>query len=130
MDAKQSLFSAIGELAYAIAIADGKVNYQETEKLKAMVDDKLKTIYPEYSIAEISYYLSNKSKLSVEEAYEKAMRSLEDGKHYLSADIKLQFIQIIEEIAAAYPPSEFEEQQLISKFKSDLNKMRVNIVLK
>lgn len=116
----QNLYYALGELAYAVANADGVVQKAERQKFHDMVAEQLDGDNCGFDLSLMIFQILDKSKLSTAEAYEKAFIQLQSNSHCLNAELKSTFIQVLENIAAAYPPVTMEENNLIEKFKVDL----------
>jgi uncharacterized tellurite resistance protein B-like protein len=116
----QNLHYAIGELAYAIARADGTVQEKERRKFHDMVAAEIRCGGSEFDIAEIAFHLLDRENMDTPTTYAWAMNEIRLNSHYLSPELKKEFIRFIEKIAKAYPPVTIGEQDLIEKFKQDL----------
>ena len=117
---RQNLHYAIGELAYAIACADGKIQKEERKKFHDMVAAEIRCGDPQYELADINFQLLEKDKISPATAYEWAMKEIRTNSHYLSPELKNAYIQFMEKIAKAYPPVTINETDLIKKFRKDI----------
>jgi uncharacterized tellurite resistance protein B-like protein len=122
MSPLESLYYAIGELAYAVAASDGEVQKEERKRLHQLVVGGLKEKAPEpIDVSEIIFKLLDKQDTyDPETAYNWAMNTIRTNGHYLSPELKQKFIRVMEEIAAAYPPVTSEERDLIKRFKKDI----------
>jgi uncharacterized tellurite resistance protein B-like protein len=116
----ENLHYAIGELAYAIAKADGHVQKEEQQKFHDMVVKELHDRNYSFSISEIIFQVMNKSKTSLSDSYHWALEQIKLNSHYLSPDLKQKFIIVMERVAAAYPPVTDQERALIQNFKRDI----------
>jgi uncharacterized tellurite resistance protein B-like protein len=116
----ENLHYAIGQLAYAIARADGEVQPKERLKFQNMVAAELRCKDYNFDISEIIFKMMDKEKASTEITYEWAIKQLKINSHYLSPEMKKKFITVIEKIAKAYPPVVIEEQQLIERFRKEI----------
>lgn len=128
MDAKQHLYYALGALAYAVAKADGKVQREEREKVKQIVESGAEHAM-DFGYTDIIFQLLQKDKAGFREVYVWAMKSFELGKYHLTEEMKNSFIDIIEQVAAAFPPTDPEELALITRFSTDINAIHVNKVI-
>ncbi len=116
----QNLYYAIGEMAYAVASADGEVQKEERQRFSSIVSAELRCDHFGFSISDIVFQIMDKEKQSTENAYNWAMKQIRMNSHYLSPEIKKDFIRVMEKIAKAYPPVTLEERDLIEKFKKDI----------
>src|SRR5690606_18304384 len=124
MDAKQHLYYALGALAYAVAKADGKVQREEKEKVKEIVSVGIKHSM-DFNYTDIIFQLLQKDKMGFKEVYSWAMRSFELGKYHFSSEMKKDFINVINQVAEAFPPESDEERALIARFSEDINSLEV-----
>lgn len=120
MTSTQNLHYAIGELAYAIAFADGKIQQEEREKFENIIAAELRSKNYDFDISDIIFKILEKEKQDVETVYEWAMSEIKLNSHYLSPVLKQTFIIILEKIAKAFPPMTGEESKLIERFKKDI----------
>ncbi len=109
---KEKLLEAFGELIYAVAKIDGKVQPEEVEKLKALFQYKK-------GGEEIvwSFNYENKKSSSVKDAYEKALSVMIEYGPYIGYP---ELIRILNEVAQASNGIDESERFLISRFEEDL----------
>jgi hypothetical protein len=121
MDAQQHLFYGLGQIAYAVAIADGKVQPEEEEKLQQMVNDGLQKLGSDASYTEIIFLLNERDKSHDGEfLYTEGIRNIDLGKHHMTGAMKDQFMALLEEIALSYKAVEPGEAALLGRFKADV----------
>ena len=120
MTALENLHYAIGELAYAVAKADGKVQKEERLKFHNIVEAELRCKDYDFNVSDIIFQIVDKNKTSLQEAYDSAMKQIKTNSHYLSPELKATFIKVMEKVANAYKPVTINEQNLIEKFKKDI----------
>lgn len=120
MDSIQNLHYAIGQIAYAIANADGKIQKEEQKKFQDMVAAELRCKDYDFDISDIIFQIMQKDHTPTEDAYNWAIKQIKTNSHYLSPQLKNTFIKVIEKIAQAYPPVTDEEKNLIEQFKADI----------
>lgn len=120
MTPTENLHYAIGELAYAVANADGKVQKEEKEKFQSMVAAELRCKDYDFNVSDIIFQIMEKDRSSVKDAYNGAMAQIRINSHYLSPELKTTFIKVMEKVAKAYPPTTNEESDLIERFKKDI----------
>ncbi len=116
----ENLHLAIGEIAYAVAKIDGKVQNEERQKFHNIVAAELRTKDYDFQISDIIFQIIDKDKMDAETTYDWAMKEIKLNSHYLSPELKLTFLRIMEKIAKAYPPVTPEEKKFIERFKKDI----------
>lgn len=123
MDAKQSLFYGLGQIAYAVAQADGKVQREEREKLNSMLKHEIKNIDADFDYTDIIFQLLDKEHIDFETSYKWGIDSMKLGSHKMTNELKWSFLDLICKVAEAYPPSTKNELELVSRFTKDLRKI-------
>jgi uncharacterized tellurite resistance protein B-like protein len=118
----ENLHYAIGELAYAMARADGIVQQEERDKFHNLIAAELRCKEYNFEVSDIIFRLMDKdrNKQDFKTTYNWAMKEIRTNGHYLSPSLKETFIKLIEKIAAAYPPVTTEEKSMIDQFKADI----------
>lgn len=117
----ENLHTAIGELAFAVARADGALQPEELKKFNAIVNAELRCNHPGFEISNIIFQVLQRDEfIDVQTTYNWAMKEIRMNSHYLSPELKQTFIKVMEKIAKAYPPVTIEELNLINKFKQDI----------
>lgn len=116
----QNLHYAIGELAYAVASADGKVQKEERKKFHDIVESELHKNNSEFDISGIIFQIMEKDRPGSRETYKWAMDEIRLNSHYLSPQMKQTFIRIMEQIAVAFPPVTRTEKNLLEKFRKEI----------
>lgn len=129
MNPIDNIYMAAGEVAYAIAKSDGKIQHEEKEKLKEILQDEFGKQFPETSHASIIFHVLQKENLSSKSAYIAAIHELKMNSHYLSNEMKEHIVQIIEKVAIAFPPKTVEENDMIQRFILDVSTIKVDPVL-
>jgi uncharacterized tellurite resistance protein B-like protein len=120
MTPRENLYYALGELAYAIARADGSVQKEEREKFHNIIVKELNNNEYDIDVSDIVFQLMDHEKRDSKSTYEWAMNMIKINSHYLSPELKQKFINVMENIAKAYPPVTVEEKNLIEMFKMDI----------
>lgn len=116
----QNLHYAIGEIAYAVAGADGKVQNEERRKFHDLVAAELRCKHYDFDISDIIFQIMDKDKEDVKTSYDWAMKDIRLNSHYLSPELKEKFIRVMEKVAKAYKPVTIDESDLIDLFKKDI----------
>ncbi len=117
----ENLHYAIGMVAYSMAIADGEVQKEEHDKIRAIVEAELQNNKQSFNVSEIIFSLMEKRHHLREDTYNMAMHQIRNNSHYLSPELKQTFFDIIEKIAKAYPPVTAEERALYERFNKDMD---------
>lgn len=121
MTPEQNLHNAIGELAYAIARADGTIQKEERKKFHDIVAAELRCKDYDFDVADIIFQVLEKDKfIDSKTAYNWAMKEIRTNSHYLSPELKATFIKVIEKVAKSFPPVTKEETSLLEQFKNDI----------
>ncbi|MDZ4663400.1 MAG: hypothetical protein SGJ15_00850 [Bacteroidota bacterium] len=120
MTPTENLHYAIGELAYAIASADGEVQKEERKKFQDIVAAEMRCKDYGFDVSDIIFKIMDRDKTATKEAYDSAMKQVRTNSHYLSPELKKTFINVIEKVAKAYSPVTIDENSWIEKFKKDI----------
>lgn len=124
MDAKQSLFYGMGQIAYAVAQADGQVQREEREKLHAFLADEIKNIDADFDYTDIIFQLLDKEHIDFETSYKWGIDSMKLGGHKLTTKLKWEFLDLLCKVAESYPPATKKEMEIVSRFLKDLRAMK------
>lgn len=116
----ENLHYAIGELAYAIAKADGKIQKAESEKFKNIVAAELRCKDYNFDIADIIFQLMQKDGMDTETTYKWAMKEIRTNSHYLSPQMKETFIKVMKKVAEAFAPVSPKEQLVLDNFFTEI----------
>jgi uncharacterized tellurite resistance protein B-like protein len=120
MTPTENLHYAIGELAYTMAYADGKVQEKERQKFHDMVAAELRCKDYAFDVSDIIFQIMDKDRQSTETVYNWALKIIKTNSHYLSPELKATFIKVMEKVAKAYPPVTQSESDLLERFKKDI----------
>lgn len=120
MTSLENLHYAIGELAYAVARADGNVQKEERKIFHDIVEAELRCKDYAFDISGIIFQIMDKDKTDSATTYDWAMDEIKLNSHYLSPELKNKFISVMEKVAKAFPPVTVSEESIISKFKKDI----------
>ena len=112
MDHKEKLFGSLGELIYAVAKADGRIQESENEVLEEILRG-----HPWSETIRWSYRYEQRKNSDPEQIYKKVINNCES---YGPAPEYLEFIDIITQVAMASEGIDSDEQKVISSFSSDL----------
>jgi uncharacterized tellurite resistance protein B-like protein len=115
----ENLYYALGELAYAVAFADGDIQKEEQEEFKEFLKAQLEG-NPHVDFSDIIFKLLGKKKSDSVTAYNWAINEVRRNSHYLSPELKHTFVSVMENVAEAFPPVTKNEKTLLDRFKIDI----------
>ena len=128
MDSKQNLYYALGIFCYAVAKADGTIQYEEKEELHKIVNEEIDHNI-DFQYVDIIFQLLQKDKPGFSDVHKWAMEALENGKYHLTEELKEKFIQVIMRVADSFPPKTDEEHELINIFINEIRNFKVNMTI-
>lgn len=128
MDSKQSLYYAMGVMAYGVAKADGVIQNEEKEALHQIVLDETEHNM-DFQYVEIIFKILQRDKPGFDEIRKWATDALEMGKYHLTDKIKEQFVNVLKKVADAFPPKTSEEHEMINEFIQYVRAIKVNLPL-
>lgn len=121
MTSLESLHYAIGQLAYAIARADGAIQEEERKIFHEIVTAELSNKDYDFNVSDIIFQILEKDKYTdIQTSYDVAMKEIRLNSHYLSPKLKETFIRVLEMIAESFPPVTSGELDILNKFKKDI----------
>ena len=124
MDAREYLFYGFGQVAYSMALSDGKVQRSEKEKLHDKIEEGLKKHDFDYDFTEIIFTLLDQEDVfTPDDTYNDGIKNMKLGSHKLTPELKNAFSNILETIAESFPPVTIEEQDILTKFRADINQL-------
>ncbi|KAA3651989.1 MAG: TerB family tellurite resistance protein [Bacteroidetes bacterium] len=124
MNSVERLYYALGELAYAVAKADGQINFEERNKLHDIVVKGAKCHNYEFNVSEIIFHILQKENIfNVEDSYRSAMREIKANSKYLTDDMKAEFVAVLDKVARAFNSITKEERELIERFRKDIDEI-------
>lgn len=121
MDAIDYLYYGFGQIAYSIALSDGKIQREEQEKLHEIIQSN----FEKHSIAsgntEIIFEILRKEAVfTVDDTYKDGIKNMKLGGHKLDSDVRKCFVETLEMIGEAFPPTTIDERLIIDHFKQDI----------
>lgn len=120
MDALQNLYYAMGEMAYAVAKADGVIQREEKQKLHDIVVKEAKASDPDIDVSEIIFHILQKSDHDFETAYKWSMDTFKKHSYWLTDDMKVDFAAVIEKVAYAFDSVTIDEKSVVERFRKDI----------
>ena len=116
---KEKLYDALGELIYAVAKADGRIQPAEIEKLHELL-----LAHPSAQSIQWSFDYENRSDIPLDEAYDKA---LETCKAYGPTEEYAFLFDALDAVAEASDGIDAKELDVIQRFKADLKEHFLNL---
>lgn len=98
MDSKQYLYYGLGEIAYSIALADGKLEHEEAQKFHDLIVEEVKQEF-DFNISEIIFALLKKENIASGTTFQWGIKNMKLGEHYFTIDVRQKFIKILDKTA-------------------------------
>ena len=128
MDQK-AYYTALGQLVYAIAMADGSIQTEERTQLINFVISEIVAIHKAsglegsaldvFNIEEEFHRLRDEN-IPAQQAYDNFIEFIDSNKPNFNEKLKQTCLQIMDEIALAYNGIEDSEQEVIDEIKKKL----------
>ena len=124
MEGTERLYYGLGLLAFAVAKADGKIDPEERRKLHEIVEKDKACNHPELDISEIIFHILKKyDKTHQQDLYDRAIKEFKTAKAFIEDDMRSDFPALLEKIARAFHPITPEENEIIQRFRKDLDEI-------
>jgi uncharacterized tellurite resistance protein B-like protein len=120
----QSLYFALGEIAYAIAKSDGKIQKEELVKLHSILEEELGKYPNETSTTEIIFELLKRENHSPSEMFKRGINEIKRNASFFNNDLRHHFINVIQKVAEAFPPVTPEEMKYLNKFNKTVSNIK------
>jgi len=117
-DRLSSLYLGLGNLLYALSKVDGRVQEQEETLVRQLLAQETHG-----EVALHAFLVLEDCDVSVEKAYDFAMRRFVDNRAVLSKSLGSQFIGILQRVAEAHDDTSRKEQEFIKRFRRDLKRL-------
>ncbi|MFY8185770.1 MAG: hypothetical protein ACOVLD_06865 [Bacteroidia bacterium] len=124
----QNLYMALGEAAYAVAMADGKVQNEEQEKFERILKAEFSKHGLDFDYAEIIFKILKKDVMEPRTAYNWCLREMRLNSQYVSNSMKQKFVEVIKEVAASFPPITKQEREYIDDFIYQIKSINGDLV--
>jgi len=120
MNPVQNLYFALGELAYAVAKADGQIQKEEKQLLHDIVTKEVNADNIDFDYSEIIFNIMGKDNADAETSYNWALQEMKLNSHYFKPELRNKFWDVLLKVAEAFPPVTPHEQKFLDRFKKDL----------
>ena len=120
LEGKELIYYALGEMAYAVAKADGKVQVEERDKIHRIVMEETAHHNLDFDLAEIIFHILNKDDTDTKTSYDWAMAEFERHKQHLTKDLAIDFVAVVEKVALAFDSYTNKEKELVERFRKEL----------
>ena len=121
MNGTERLYYALGELAYAVAQADGNIQQSEKQALHDMVVKETGKDHHGFDVSEIIFGILQKDAPNLEKVYGWALREMELYRQHLTDEMRITFVTTLERVARAFDAVSVEERKLLDRFQRDLD---------
>lgn len=115
MDSKQYLYYGLGEIAYSIALADGKLEREEEIMFHDLIVEEVKQEF-DYNISEIIFALLKKENIASKTTFIWGIKNMKLGEQHFTAEMLKKFIHILERTADVFQGSIEQKDKLIADF--------------
>ncbi len=112
------LVQALAELAYSIALADGKLEAVEKKNFNEIIDSEFGK--SAWSAKNRFSILEERIAPNIEQSYKHAMFAIKMNKKDFTPSLKQKYVNVIERIASSVDGLREEERELIERFKRDV----------
>lgn len=116
----ENLYYALGEMSYAIAKADGRIQNDEVKKFHGILEAELQVPEDSFSVADIIFHIMDKDHVDSETAYQNAMNQMRLYSQYFTPEMKLAFLHVAEKVGNAFPPTLRSEKNMIARFRKEM----------
>lgn len=123
LDFETNLIYGVGQLAYAVAKIDGKIQNEEKDRLHKFVVKELSPYCGQTDVAPIIFEILNKDKQDFDTSYKFAMSAVKLSSHLLNKEVNHAILNIMVKVAATFPPVTFSEAVVIEKIRQDLDEL-------
>lgn len=117
-DRMSSLYLGLGNMLYALSKVDGRVQAEEETLVRQLLASE-----EHGEVALHAFLVLEDCDVSVEKAYDFAMRRFVDNRAVLSKSLSGQFIDILQRVAEAHDNTSRKEEELIKRLRRDLKRL-------
>lgn len=115
MESKQYLYYGLGEIAYAIALADGQLERDEELMFHDLIVEEVKQEF-DYNISEIIFALLKKEHIASKTTFQWGIKNMKLGEYHFTPEMLAKFKRILEKTADVFHGSVELKNQLIGQF--------------
>jgi len=115
---QQDLYIGLGNVAYALAKMDGRLQAEEAAALQQLLREE-----PHGDIAFNAFNLNDKYGVKAEEAYQFAFRRFTENRRELDAGLKKKFIDILQRVADSSDGTSRKEHELLRRCRKEINRL-------
>lgn len=127
MEKREYLFYGFGQICYALAMSDGKVQKAEHDDLIKLLKNEFEILDIDFDVLEISFELMFRDGVeNSEEAYKNGIKNMETGKKFINSDLTAKFNRILMNVGDSYKGVDQEEMNIIRQFNKDIEQISVS----
>jgi len=121
---KLNIYKAMGSLAYAMAMADGKIQEEEKVSIKKMALEEFELSDIDNAWITTMFKEMEENSITLEDAYQFSIDTLEANRFAFDFDeaMKNKCLKFIERTAEAFGGVEYAERAILKRLKNDLSK--------
>ena len=123
MNGIEKVYYALGELAYLVAEADGKVQQAEVEELHSIVIDQIKEYNSSFEYSDIIFNVLKDEKPNLDLIYSLAFKELKEARFYMDHNVKDMMLDVLNKVAESYESISGDEKILIDRVEQDLDSL-------
>lgn len=121
---KESIYKAMGSLAYAIAKADGHIQDEEKLTIQNLAQQEFELSDMDNEWIKNMFSSLEKEGIGIEDAYQFAIDTLEATRYDFEFDEKMKkkCLRFMERTAEAFSGTSIDERIIINRFKKDMTR--------
>jgi hypothetical protein len=127
MEIAENMYSGLGKIMLAIALSDGKIDFEEIKSLENDVKEVGKKEKVDLILTEIVFknykYLKD---MAPEELLKSGMKEFHLGDHHLTSKLARIFKELVVHIAASKPPITTNEKGMLLTFLNFLTERELS----
>lgn len=121
MEKREYLFYGFGQVCYALAMSDGKVQKSEHDDLIKLLKEEFEILDIDFDVLEISFELMSRDGIeNSEEAYAHGIKNIQTGKQFVNDELLAKFNRILMNVADSYKGVDKDEMNFIRQFNKDI----------
>jgi hypothetical protein len=121
MEKREYLFYGFGQVCYAVAMSDGKIQKSEHDDLMKLLKGEFEELDIDFDVLEISFELMFRDGVeNSDDAYQHGIKNIDTGKNFLTKELMNHFNRILMNIADSYKGVDKDEMNIIRTFNKDM----------
>lgn len=122
MEKREYLFYGFGQVSYAVAMSDGKVQKEEHYQLIKLLKEEFEILDIDFDVLEISFELMFRDGIENSlDAYSSGIKNIKTAKNFLNEELIAKFNRILMNIADSHKGVDPDEMKIIRNFNKDVD---------